>query len=66
MRNLTTATYSPDGFGGETAAVVTAPRRSTGFTEESERLEVGRYGTDEDGDDGLTHGHRWAKTSTIR
>jgi len=65
MRNLTTKTFSPDGFGGETAAVVTAPAAQT-RRDEMDAMEIGRCGTDDDHDDGLVHSHVWAKTTTIR
>jgi hypothetical protein len=65
MRSFTTPTFSPDGIGGDKAAVASVSRMTLRAADEAERMEPGRNAADEF-DDGLVHSHAWAKTSTTR
>ncbi|WP_298214994.1 hypothetical protein [Acidocella sp.] len=70
MRIQTTPNFSPDGLGGNGAAVRDAGFGSRAPQPSSTRHRVepayDRQPAENDHDDGLVHGHFWAMSSTVR
>ncbi len=70
MRHQLTPTFSPDGFGGHAAAQRQREAGNAAVIQALNAAKEARHDTarpeHRDYDDGLVHGHYWAKTSTTR